>query len=143
MVRQQRHRRDLPGSGAEQLTSVEELQAAIEKAQHPGMPPWSPVSLPCTSAQFSFLEQTPHAWKVQSQLRGLPLLAGDPPSQGPWVPLSVLCSVVAEDLVKLVKDCSFVGMADPELALLQHSTALYLVNVTSLRQDVVFSPAFS
>ncbi|KAL5724741.1 DNA mismatch repair protein [Ranunculus cassubicifolius] len=42
------------------------------------------------------------------------------------------------DLLDIVKDCTYVGMADDALALIQHKTRLYLVNVVNLSKELMY-----
>ncbi|KAF6147807.1 hypothetical protein GIB67_014387 [Kingdonia uniflora] len=42
------------------------------------------------------------------------------------------------DLLEIVKHCTYVGMADDLLALLQHNTRLYLVNVVNLSKELMY-----
>ncbi|XP_068656516.1 DNA mismatch repair protein MLH1 isoform X2 [Aristolochia californica] len=41
-------------------------------------------------------------------------------------------------LLDIVKDCTYIGMADDTFALLQHSTCLYLVNVINLSKELMY-----
>lgn len=46
--------------------------------------------------------------------------------------------VFIEELTSLLRDHTFVGSIDPELALLQHQTKLYLVNTTALSLEMFY-----
>ncbi|MQL71166.1 hypothetical protein Taro_003440 [Colocasia esculenta] len=41
-------------------------------------------------------------------------------------------------LLDIVKDCTYIGMADDVFALLQHSTRLYLVNVVNVSKELMY-----
>lgn len=40
---------------------------------------------------------------------------------------------ISVGLLEIVKNCTYVGMADEVFALVQHNTRLYLVNVVNIR----------
>ena len=40
---------------------------------------------------------------------------------------------IAAGLLSIVKNCTYVGLADEVFALIQHNTRLYLVNVVNVR----------
>ncbi|XP_020531791.1 DNA mismatch repair protein MLH1 isoform X1 [Amborella trichopoda] len=44
-------------------------------------------------------------------------------------------------LLEIVKQCTYIGMADNVLALLQHNTRLYLVNVVKLSKELMYQHA--
>ena len=54
-----------------------------------------------------------------------------------WTQLekSHLFSFVNIGLLDIVKNCTFLGLADEVFALIQHNTHLYLMNVVSVRYD--------
>ncbi|PIA47206.1 hypothetical protein AQUCO_01400116v1 [Aquilegia coerulea] len=52
--------------------------------------------------------------------------------------LSDIDSKCHSDLLDIVKHCTYVGMADDVMALLQHNTRLYLVNVVNLSKELMY-----
>lgn len=46
---------------------------------------------------------------------------------------TVVVCIVVIGLLDIVKHCTYIGMADDRLALLQYNTRLYLMNVVNIR----------
>ncbi|XP_078433528.1 MUTL-homolog 1 isoform X1 [Wolffia australiana] len=52
--------------------------------------------------------------------------------------LSDIDSDVHSDLLEIVRDCTYVGMADDVFALCQHETKLYLLNVVNVSKELMY-----
>ena len=52
--------------------------------------------------------------------------------------LTFTCQILCAGLSEVLRRHTYVGMADETLALLQHGTRLYLLNVAALSKDMFY-----